>query len=158
MDADLVTAVSAEMQALQAAVDDFDAAAATLLGINRTDMRCLEILFQQESATPSTLGPALGLTTGSVTAMLDRLQKLGYLTRSPDPADRRKVTVRITDTARQKAWELYGPFAEEGREQLAAYDEEQLRLLAGFLRGSRELYERHLARVRAQHSGGRRAT
>jgi DNA-binding MarR family transcriptional regulator len=40
--------------------------------------------------------------------MLDRLEKLGYLTRSPHPSDRRKLIVRATQTATQRAWELIG--------------------------------------------------
>ncbi|GAA2142600.1 MarR family transcriptional regulator [Kitasatospora kazusensis] len=145
---DLRAALSVEMQTLQAAVDAFDEAAAGVLGVNRTDLRCLEILVREEAAAPSALGLALGLTTGSVTAMLDRLEKLGYLTRSPDPSDRRKVAVRATDAVRQKAWELYGPFVAEGEELTRDYSAEQLRLLADFLRRSRELYDHQLARVR----------
>lgn len=145
---DLRTALSVEMQALQAAVDSFDEAAAGVLGVNRTDLRCLEILTQGGTVTPTVLGAALGLTTGSVTAMLDRLERLGYLTRSPDPSDRRKVAVQATDAARQKAWELYGPIATEGEELTRDYSDEQLGLLTDFLRRSCELYDRQLTRAR----------
>ena len=153
---DLRAALSAEMQALQAAVDTFDEAAAAVLGVNRTDLRCLEVLTQEEAVAPSALGTALGLTTGSVTAMLDRLEKLGYLTRSPDPSDRRKVAVRATDAARQKTWELYGPFATEGEGLTRDYSDEQVALLTDFLRHSRSLYDRHLARVREFPTAKRR--
>lgn len=88
--------------------------------------------------------------------MLDRLERLGYLTRSADPADRRKVAVRITEDARKKAWQLYGPFATEGSEALKAYSPEELALLAGFLRDSRTLYEHHLIRIRGLPARGRR--
>jgi hypothetical protein len=70
---------------------------------------------QHETALPGRLGVALGLTTGSVTAMLDRLEALGYVTRSRDPADRRKVIVRATAQATQRVWvEIYQPLTEEG--------------------------------------------
>ncbi|SMC23880.1 DNA-binding transcriptional regulator, MarR family [Andreprevotia lacus DSM 23236] len=141
--------VANEMQRMQASVDAFDALAASVLGINRTDLRCLELLMQTEFATPGILGPALGLTTGSVTAMLDRLEQLGHLSRSADPADRRKVLVCITPAARAKTWGLYSPFASEGTRLLEPYTAEQLALLAGFLRESRLLYERELKRVQA---------
>jgi DNA-binding MarR family transcriptional regulator len=144
------------MQTLQSTVDAFDEAAAAVLGVNRTDLRCLEILVRQDPVTPGVLGPALGLTTGSVTAMLDRLERLGYLTRSPDPSDRRKVSVRITEEARQKTWKLYGPIATEGDGVMEGYRAEELELLATFLRRSRELYERHLTRVRDMPAARRR--
>ncbi|WP_188194207.1 MarR family winged helix-turn-helix transcriptional regulator [Nonomuraea sp. SYSU D8015] len=140
--------VGEEMQALQAAVDTYDDAAARVLGINRTDLRCLELLTQHPALTPSRLGAELGLATGSVTAMLDRLERLGHLTRSPDPTDRRKTLIQITDTARQRTWELYGPFVAEGDTLMKDYTTADLELLAGFLRRNRDLYERHLARVR----------
>lgn len=133
---------------MQAAIDAYDEAAARALGVNRTDLRCLELLNQHTALTPTRLGAELGLTTGSVTAMLDRLERLSYLTRSPDPTDRRKTFIQITDTARQRTWELYGPFVTEGDALMKDYTTADLEILAGFLRRNRELYERHLARAR----------
>ncbi|MER6944196.1 MarR family transcriptional regulator [Nonomuraea sp. NPDC000554] len=149
-------AVSREMQEMQSAVDAYDEAVAGVLGVNRTDLRCLEILSRQEPVTPSVLGPALGLTTGSVTAMLDRLEKLRYLTRSPDPSDRRKVVVRITEEAGRKVWALYEPFVTEGGALLDGFGAEELERMAAFLRRSRELYERQLERVRELPTARRR--
>ncbi|WP_214326393.1 MarR family transcriptional regulator [Nonomuraea sediminis] len=137
-----------EVQASQSAVDAYDEAAAQYLGVNRTDLRCIEVLLEHQEITPSQLGVALGLTTGSVTAMLDRLEKLGYLTRSPDPGDRRKVIVRATEEARAKGWELYGPIVEDGASIPASYTDEQVELLLDFTRRSRELYERQIAKLR----------
>jgi DNA-binding MarR family transcriptional regulator len=75
--------LGAAVQAYQSAVDDFDRELARLMGVNETDLRCLEILFAVEEITPRELSRQLGLTTGSVTTMLDRLEKLAYLTRTP---------------------------------------------------------------------------
>jgi DNA-binding MarR family transcriptional regulator len=150
---DLRRAVGEEMQAMQAAVDAYDEAAARVLGVNRTDLRCLELLMSHGALTPGRIGPELGLTTGSVTAMLDRLERLGYVTRSPDPGDRRKVLVTITDAAREKAWRLYGPFGTEGDALMREYGDADLEVLAGFLRRSRELYERQLRRTLEEHAG-----
>ena len=138
-----------EVQANQSAVDAFDERAATILGVNRTDMRCLEHLLDAGDAAPTELGAYLGLTTGSVTAMLDRLEKLGYLTRNPDPADRRRVVVRATDLVRERAMALYLPMVEEGDRLMLDYTAEELELIIGFLRVTRGVYERQLDRVRA---------
>ena len=138
-----------EVQAHQAAVDAVDAAAAGCLQVNRTDLRCLEILYQGEAVLPSQLAAKLGLTTGSVTAMLDRLERLGYVSRSSDPSDRRKVVVRITPKAARRAIKIYGPIAQEGeRDVLSRYTAAELRVLLDFQRRSRELQERHVARIR----------
>jgi len=144
----LAVQVGEAAQAFQSAVDAMDEAVAGRLGINQTDLRCLELLAREEPVTAGRLAGALGLTTGSVTAMLDRLEKLGYATRSPDPTDRRKVLVRPTPKALQKSWEIYGPLAAEGeRDIVTRYSKAELELVLDFLNRSRELQERHLARL-----------
>ncbi|WP_433713830.1 MarR family winged helix-turn-helix transcriptional regulator [Nocardia sp. CA-084685] len=138
--------VGGQAQALQAAVDAVDQAAATNLGVNRTDLRCLEILWHGES-TPGALAAELGLTSGSVTTMLDRLARLDYVVRHPEPGDRRKVVIRITDTAMTKVMRIYGPIAEEGAAEVSRYSAAELRLVLDYLRRSRELQERHRTRI-----------
>jgi DNA-binding MarR family transcriptional regulator len=146
-------------QAYQAAVDDFDAAAARVLGVNHTDLRCLEILLAQQTALPSQLGEQLGLTSGSVTTMLDRLEQQGYLTRTPDPADRRKVIVRATPKATKKVWlEIYQPLVTEGFEAIAHYSAAELAAVGDYLRRGRQLHQRHITRVRAMPPARRPST
>ena len=72
------------MRANQAAVDALDDAAAANLGINRTDLRCIDVLLQEPdgSAIPARLAERLGISTGSVTALIDRLERLGYVARA----------------------------------------------------------------------------
>ena len=150
---DLRKKLGLEGQAHQAAVDAVDAAAAAYLQVNRTDLRCLEILTQNESVLPSQLAVQLGLTTGSVTAMLDRLERLGYVTRSADPADRRKVVIRITPKAMRKAAKIYGPIVLEGdQDVLSRYSAAELRVLLDYHQRSRQLQERHAARIRQLRS------
>src|SRR5688572_18033425 len=103
----VMAALGAAFQAHQRAVDALDEAAANHLGINRTDLRCLDVLLERGSASPGALADAVGLTTGSVTTMLDRLEALGYVQRSPDPGDRRRVEVRPTSAAIDAARRLY---------------------------------------------------
>ncbi|MEV8633116.1 MarR family transcriptional regulator [Streptosporangium sp. NPDC051023] len=153
---DLRAVLGAEVQAGQAAVDAFDEAVAVCLGVNRTDLRCLEVLIRREAVTPSVLGGELGLTTGSVTAMLDRLERAGYLTRSPDPGDRRKVVVRATTETLERAAELYGPIVEQGGRMTAGYTDAELRIVLDFLRRSRGLYESEVERVRSLPAARRR--
>jgi DNA-binding MarR family transcriptional regulator len=138
------------MEAYQASVDDFDRESARLLGINETDLRCLEILMREEpGATPRQLADRLGLTTGSVTSMLDRLEKAGYLTRAPHPSDRRKLAVRATATAARRAGELVGPLVADGHDRLLSrYSPGQIELITDFLVRARELQETHTERLR----------
>lgn len=142
--------LGAAVQGYQAAVDDFDREVARLLGINTTDARCLEILIQETSGlTPRELADRLGLTTGSATTMLDRLEKVGYVTRSAHPSDRRKLLVHATATARERAFELIGPLVDDGRRTLLSrYSAEQLELITEFHTRAAELQREHVARLR----------
>lgn len=153
MSDDVLAEFGQVIQAYQASVDDFDRETARLLGVNGTDLRCLEHLITAGELTPSELGDRLNLTTGSVTAMLDRLEKLDLLVRSPHPGDRRKITVRPTEAAVQRCFELITPLLEEGgREVGAKYTTEQLALVVDFLRTTTDIQRRHVDRLRDRPS------
>jgi DNA-binding MarR family transcriptional regulator len=144
----LQQALGAEVRAYQRAVDAFDETAAELLGVNRTDMRCLDILLERGEATPGQLAEAVGLTSGSVTAMLDRLERGGLVQRTPDASDRRRLVVRPTTKSLEECARLYTPIAEEGARRLARYTLAELELLIEFVRRDRQLQEAHTERVR----------
>ena len=93
------------MRANQRATDVVDDLVCQLLGVNRTDARCLDILDQQGSMSAGDLAEASRLTTGAITAVIDRLERAGYARRVPDPSDRRRVLVEPTE----KAFELALP-------------------------------------------------
>ncbi len=137
------------VQAYQSSVDDYDREIARLLGVNSTDLRCLEILLStEEEAAPSLLAIRLGLTTGSVTTMLDRLEGLGYVTRGPHPTDRRKTIVRATEHAAERVISLMTPFLEDSKTVLAQYSPAQLELVTDFLTVNRVNQENHIQRLR----------
>ena len=82
-----------EVRASQRATDMVDDLLCELLGINRTDARCLDILEQHGRMSAGDLAHASRLTTGAITAVIDRLERAGYARRVPDPSDRRRVLV-----------------------------------------------------------------
>ena len=88
----LVAAVREE-QIANEIVDDH---VALFLGINRTDGRCLDIVERHGRMTAGALATESGLTTGAVTAVIDRLESAGYLQRVRDASDRRKVFIELT--------------------------------------------------------------
>src|SRR5690349_1511420 len=118
---DRLARVGDESRALQAAVDAFDQAVADRLAINRTDLRCLDELVRLGSAGPAELAKLLGLTSGSTTTLLDRLERAGYVVRAPDHADRRKVVVRPTPAVLELTGSIYGPLAAEGAGDLSSF-------------------------------------
>lgn len=75
------------------------------LAIGPTDLRALLLVGDLPQATPKQLAAELGLTTGSVTPVLDRLERCGYVRRLPNPHDRRSTLLSLTDLgARSRRW------------------------------------------------------
>ena len=65
------------------------------LGLNITESECLSLLSIKGISTPTEIARYTGLTTGSTTTMLDRLEKSGFIQRIPNPKDRRGVLIKI---------------------------------------------------------------
>lgn len=133
-----------EVRANQRATDVVDELVCQLLGVNRTDARCLDILDQHGSMSAGDLADSSRLTTGAITAVIDRLERAGLARRVPDPTDRRRVLVEPTEKALAEAMELMvRPMRELYLPMAERYSDEQLRLILDFTRQGRELQERH---------------
>src|SRR4026209_784701 len=65
---------------------------AKIVGLNSTDLECLDLLEIAGPTTAGRLAEHVGLTTGAMTAVIDRLERAGYARRGRDVADRRLVT------------------------------------------------------------------
>lgn len=135
-------------RAHEAANDAFDEVAREKLGINRTDLRCLNIIDNSGPMTAGRLAELSGLTTAAVTSVLDRLERAGYARRVRDQPDRRQVMVEVTPLLAERATPIWGPLGEEARSTLSRMSAEELRALIDFYRLGIELNERHIERVR----------
>lgn len=145
----LINAAAVEARLQQNAYDRFEDAAAAYVGVNRTAMRCMDVLDRVGMLTAGEIAVQTGLTSGAVTAMLDRLERAGLVQRLPDPADRRRVLVRLTARAQQLAAEIYGPIAAE-LARFEKYSDAEVALIADFLREGTQALQRHADRVERQ--------
>src|SRR5499425_991828 len=100
--------VAAALRALSTEIDRLDQAAADRYGLNRTDMRALDITGRTGPLAPTDLARQLGFTTGGVTTVLDRLERTGYIRRRPDPGDRRRQVVETTEATTARDEEVFG--------------------------------------------------
>ena len=127
----------------------FDTLAARRLGVNLTDLHCLNILESRSGLTAGQLAREAGLTTGAVTGVIDRLERAGYVRRAADPGDRRKVKVEVTADFYARADEIWSPLKRDWDELLARrFTTEQLTDVVAFLRATNDLARRHLERLR----------
>ncbi|MFT4245506.1 MAG: MarR family transcriptional regulator [Micrococcaceae bacterium] len=131
------------------AIASFNQQFARILDVNITDLHCLEILLNKDTGVaPSYLAKRLNLTTGSVTAMLDRLEKIEYVERSPHPSDRRKTVVQATLKVAKLAFKVTTPTALVGKmEFLDGYSDDELNTIVNFLKRASMATERQTARL-----------
>lgn len=134
----------------QTATDLMDQAFADFLGINRTDGRVIDIVDQHGQLTAGDLAREIGLTTGAVTAVVDRLEKAGLLHRKTDPGDRRKVVVELTSEAKRLAAEVYGPLARAAAPYIDALSDQDILTVIRFLEASRQVNQELARTVRAR--------
>ena len=133
----------------------FDATVAELAGLNRTDWRCLDILFTRGSMSAGELADAAHLTTGGVTWVVDRLEAAGLVRRVRDTVDRRRVILEVTEQVALQAAPVYGPLVADADAAVDDFDADQLALIAEFIRRTRRVLVDHTARARAMATGQR---
>jgi DNA-binding MarR family transcriptional regulator len=140
------------LRALQLATDLLDEAFADFVGINRTDLRCMDVVDQRGRVTAGELAREAGLTTGAVTAVVDRMEAAGLFRRTHDPDDRRKVWIELTPDAKELGNEVYGPLDQTGEMHLASLGDEQLFTIIGFLEVSRRITMENVEAIRSRTS------
>ena len=155
---ELIAAINHEVRRSQSRTDAYDEAVADAVGLNRTDQRCLDIIDQEDGATPGRLAEVMGLTTGAITTVLDRLERAGFAQRTRDESDRRRVLVTLTETAHEELLPFYEPLMRMSELLYSRYTDEELALLLRFLEDAAELHEGVFAELRARLQAGASST
>ena len=136
--ASTILALLDDGRALYGAMDRFDAHTATALAVDRTAVRAIN-LMERGPVSPGHVGAALGLTSGAVTALLQRLEQAGHI-RRVDTDDGRRRDAQLTPAGRRAAhreFERLGDtiaahFADRSPVQVAQAADALRRLAAAF--------------------------
>lgn len=112
---------------------------AARFGLHTTDLEVLDHVFLRPDTTAGELSRTTGLSPGSMTALLDRLASAGYIERHADPADRRRVRVRVRPAAIAPIEAVYAPMQQKMFRLWSTYDGPQLLVILDFLSRSTEL-------------------
>jgi DNA-binding MarR family transcriptional regulator len=136
-------------------------AAADLVGMNQTDWDCLDVLDWTGPITAGELAKRVGLTSGAITGVLDRLEKSGLARRVADPRDRRRVIVEMTvdptstpaDERQAALQDSFGQLAAEMFDVSGEFDAEQLEAILHWLQAGNAAVERSIARMRDRARG-----
>jgi len=106
-------------------------------GLHPTDVRALIHLLDAGRAgivaTPGWLGTQLGMNSAAVTALVDRMERLGLVDRARDPADRRRVLLTVTARAMDLGWAFFGPLIARIVGALDGYAAADLEVIRRFL-------------------------
>jgi DNA-binding MarR family transcriptional regulator len=93
--------------------DRFDAIVARRLGVGSAEFKAMDHIQSTGSITPGQLGDRMALSSGAVTALIDRLERLGWVRREPHPTDRRSVIVRRVSESTSEGEQVWAPLVAE---------------------------------------------
>jgi len=113
--------------------DRMRAALARRAGISLTDLDALEHLEADGPLTQRDLGERLSLTSGAVTMLVDRLERVGWVHRRPHPSDRRYVLIELSPLAAASTPEGLAAYHSQVQALAAEVPAEQRRAVAAFL-------------------------
>ena len=131
---ELAAEIQQRMVRMIADVVLFNHAVSAKVGLGASDSQFMTLLQTYGPLTPRQLAEHTGLTSGTITGVIDRLEAHGFVTRRPDPGDRRKVVVTPSAEAIQE--KLVPLYVEQGARMhavLATRSVEELRTISAFL-------------------------
>jgi DNA-binding MarR family transcriptional regulator len=128
----------------------FHQAVADILGLHITDHKCLDLIHRYGAMPAGRLAELTALTTGAVTGIIDRLEEAGYVRRTDDPKDRRRIIVEPT---KNKKWErkietIFIPLHERMHKLLSSYSDSELAFLLDVLTKTLDQSHQELMKLR----------
>ncbi len=151
----LLAALEREMRWNSALSVLFSQVVADRAGMHPTDLEALDILNLMGAIPAGRLAELTGLTTGSATSLIDRLEAAGCVARERDPADRRRVIVRPLPMPEPLARQIGPAFASmvHGMDELyARYSDAELALILAFVAQANEVGSSRIAEVRGSRA------
>lgn len=119
---------------------------AASLGLYNNDYLSIDILHERGPITAGELSKLTGLATGSVTALIDRLENNGFVRRQNDPSDRRKVII-VPLYENNEVGNAYLPLHAEMLKLASNYSDEELELITQFVGKASAILEEQIHRL-----------
>ena len=132
----LTTGIKESLRELSTQLSLLNHQVSARLELRDADFDCLDVLSRQGPLSPGALARRAGLHPATMTGVLDRLERGGWVARERDPADRRAVRVRALPDRAGELIRLFGSMTNAMDELCAGYTDEQLEIIGDFLRGT----------------------
>jgi DNA-binding MarR family transcriptional regulator len=130
----LKSAVKESARQLSVQLSLLNAQVSAHLKLKEVDLLCLDVITRYKPISPSALARRAGLHPATLTGILDRLERGGFITRERDPADRRAVLIWARRERNAEIYRRYGGMNAAMDGILGRYADPELELLADFLR------------------------
>ncbi|MEU6370101.1 MarR family transcriptional regulator [Streptomyces sp. NPDC046931] len=128
----------------------FNQAVAEHLGMHATDVQCLSLLTARpEPLTVKQIAEMTGLTTGSATRLVDRLERGGYVVRTPDRRDRRRVLVTTVPERIARVTAVWDELGQAWQALLDEHTEDELEVITRHMRRAQDLSHAQMRRLRS---------
>ena len=118
------------------------AATAKRMGLEASELAALEHLQAAGAINQKRLGERLSKSPGAITAMIDRLERRGYVERIPNPEDRRSALVNITKAGIEESLRHLWPYIEDMKGVEEGFSEEERAVVARYLRAATQATQR----------------
>jgi len=111
----------------------FGQTVAVRFGLSESDVEAIELLLDTGAATAGRLSELMGLSTGAVTRVIDRLEQAGYVRRVPDAADRRRVVVELVPEKMEAMEATMASYGDKSAAEMKRYSDAELAVINDFL-------------------------
>jgi DNA-binding MarR family transcriptional regulator len=142
-------ALASDYRRYLASIVLFHLAAADAVGLGATDYQASSILELDGPMSAGELASRLGLTTGATTRLIDRMERDGYVRRTPDASDRRRVLVEHTDRRPDRLDEILASVSGPVAAVLQELTAEEVEGVARYIRGAQRAYSDATAQIGA---------
>ena len=118
-------------------------------GLNAHEMQAVSMLWEFGRMTMTDLGRRIPLSRAAVTTLTDRLERLGYVKRVPDPDDRRRILLEVTERVEQEFVRVHGHWNQRVEEYVSGLDEKVWANVVDVLADIRDIAREEAEELRA---------
>lgn len=150
---DIIQAINQKFREMSTETIMFHQAVADVLDLHITDHKGLDLIYRYGPIPAGRLAELTGLTTGAITGMIDRLEKVGYVRRINDRKDRRITMIEPTRNKKleRKLEIIFTPVSMRMHKLLSSYSDNELAFLFDVLTKSLKQSHEELMKLRSMH-------